>query len=265
MDLKLTGKRAIVTGGSRGIGKAIARQLALEGCDVAICARTEGPLRASADEIAAASGRKVVPITCDTTDLQSIRSFVRQAAEALGGIEIVINSAARVGGAPGDIETVNEADILHDFEEKVVGYIRVAREAIPYMKQAGWGRIINISGGAGRNPGTALSGGARNSATVTVSKAMANALGKYGINVVAIYPGQTVTEATYERLAPQAQREGRSVDDILREQAERTVIKHIPTAQDIAYVVAFLCSPLAISITGEAIAVNGGSSPDVHF
>jgi NAD(P)-dependent dehydrogenase (short-subunit alcohol dehydrogenase family) len=265
MDLQLSGKRAIVTGGSRGIGKAIARQLSLEGCDVAICARSEGPLRAAAEDLAQASGRKVVPIVADTFNPQSIKGFVSQAAQALGGIEIVINSAARVGGAPGDIETVDEADILHDFEEKVVGYIRVTREAVPYMKQAGWGRVINISGGAGRNPGTALSGGARNSATVTVSKAMANALGKYGINVVAIYPGQTITEATYDRLAEQSRRESRPVEAILADQAQRTVIKHLVTAEDIAYVVAFLCSPLSIAISGEAIAVNGGSSPDVHF
>jgi NAD(P)-dependent dehydrogenase (short-subunit alcohol dehydrogenase family) len=265
VDLQLQGKKAIVTGGSRGIGKAIARQLAREGCDVALGARTEGPLKETAKELSNETGRKVVPIVANTSDLQSIKGFVKQAADALGGIDIVINGAARVGGAPGDIETVDESDILQDFEEKVVGYIRVAREAIPYLKQAGWGRIINISGGAGRSPGTGLSGGARNSATVTVSKAMANALGKYGINVVALYPGQTVTEATYERLSEQSQREGRSADAILAEQAERTIIRHIVTAEDIAYVVAFLCSPLAISITGEAIAVNGGASPDVHF
>ncbi len=264
MDLQLNGKRAIVTGGSRGIGRAIARELALEGCDVAICARREEPLLAAAAALAKETGRKVVGIVCDTNDPQSIKRFVRRAAEELGGVEIVINSAARVGGTPGTIETVNEADVLHDFEEKVIGYLRVAREALPFMKQAGWGRVINISGGAGRSPGLQVSGGVRNLATVNLTKSMANGLGQYGINVNAIYPGATVTEATIERLQEQAQREGRSVDAIVKEQADRTLIKHLVTAEDIAKVITFLCSPLAIAITGEAIAVNGGSSPEVH-
>jgi NAD(P)-dependent dehydrogenase (short-subunit alcohol dehydrogenase family) len=265
MDLQLQGKKAVISGGSRGIGKAVARQLAREGCDVAIFARSEGPLKETAEELARETGRKVVPLVTDTMSVEQINRSVQQAAAALGGIDIVINAAARVGGAAGDIETVDEKEILRDFEEKVVGYIRVARAAVPYMKQAGWGRIINISGGAGRNPGTNLSGGARNSATVNATKAMANALAPHGINVVGIYPGQTVTEATHERNREIAAREGKTIEQVFEEQAQRTLQKRLVTAEDIAHVVTFLCSPLSFSITGEAIAVNGGSSPDVHF
>ena len=98
MDLQLTGKKAIVTGASRGIGRAIARQLALEGCDVAICARTEGRLKEAAAALARESGRKVVPIVCDTLDAGAIKHFVDTAARELGGLHIVINNAARVGG-----------------------------------------------------------------------------------------------------------------------------------------------------------------------
>jgi len=264
MDLQLSGKRAIVTGGSRGIGRAIARELAREGCDVAICARTDGPLQQAAKELSSETGRRVIGIVCDTINPESIKHFVRGAAEQLGGVEIVINSAARVGGTPGTIETVLDEDVLRDFEEKVVGYLRTAREAVPYMKQAGWGRIINISGSAGRNPGMQVSGGVRNIGTVNLTKSMANGLGQYGINVNAIYPGLTVTEATMERYEQQAQRDGKTVDALMKEQADRTLIKHLVTAEDVAKVVTFLCSPLAIGITGEAIAVNGGGSPDVH-
>ena len=265
MDLQLTGKRAVVSGGSRGIGKAIALQLAREGCDVALGARTQATLDEAANEIAKETGRKVVGISVDTTDAASIKSFMKQAADALGGIDILINSAARVGGAAGGIEVIDEQEIIKDFEEKVIGYLRTAREAVPYMKQNNWGRIVNISGLAGRNPGTNLSGGARNAATVNVTKALSNDLGKYGINVTAIYPGQTVTERTYETLGAQASQQGTSVEDLLAKQAERSVIRHNVTAEDIAYVVTFICSPLAISLTGEAIAVAGGQSPDVHF
>ncbi|HEU0074718.1 MAG TPA: SDR family oxidoreductase [Dehalococcoidia bacterium] len=265
MDLLLEGKRAIVTGGSRGIGKAIARQLAREGCDVALGARTEGTLKEAAAELSKETGRKIVPLTLDTMSVDSIKAFVKSAADALGGVEIVVNSAARVGGAQGDIETLDEQEILHDFEEKAIGYLRVAREAIPHMKTAGWGRIINISGSAGRSPGTNLSGGARNAAVIVLNKAWANALGKYNITVNAIYPGLTVTERTYDNLAEQAKAENKTVEELKQALDDRTLLKHATTAEDIAYFAAFLASPLAIGMTGEAIAVSGGQSTDVHY
>jgi NAD(P)-dependent dehydrogenase (short-subunit alcohol dehydrogenase family) len=265
LDLQIENKKAVITGASRGIGKATARRLALEGCDLVICARSDGPLQATAAELSAETGRKVIGITCDTMDDGSIRRFIAEASQQLGGIDILVNSAARVGGAPGTIETVLDTDVLKDFEEKVVGYLRCSREAIPHMKQAGWGRIINVSGGAGRNPNTAVSGGVRNTGVINLTKSMANTLGPFGINVNAIYPGQTVTEVSLERLAEQSRRENRSVDAILAEQAQATLLRHLVTAEDIANVVAFLCSPLSVSITGEAIAVNGGTSSDVHY
>lgn len=265
MDLLLEGKKAIVTGGSRGIGKAIARQLAREGCDVAIGARSEAPLQEAAAEMAKDTGRRFVPVAVDTLNPESIRAFVRRASQELGGVEIVVNSAARVGGAAGDIETLDEGEILRDFEEKAIGYLRVAREAVPHMKEAGWGRIINISGLAGRAPGTNMSGGVRNASTVLLTKAWANALGKYGITVNAIYPGLTVTEATYRRWQEQAANQNTTVEALKQETDERSLLKHATTAGDIAYVAAFLCSPLAIGITGEAIAVSGGQGNDVHY
>src|SRR2546422_7048076 len=265
VDLQLTDKKAIVTGASRGIGRAIARQLALEGCDIAICARREEPLKDAAPGLKNGSGRKVVPIACDTLNAEAIKHFVNTAVRELGGIHIVINTAARVGGTPGTIETVSDADVLRDFEEKVVGYLRTVQAAVPYLKQAGWGRVINISGGAGRAPGTAVSGGIRNIGTVNLTKSMANALGPYGINVNAIYPGQTITEATLERYADQAQREGTTAEEIHNAADARTVLKHVVTATDIGYWVAMLCSPLAIGVHGEAIGIDGGNRADMHY
>jgi NAD(P)-dependent dehydrogenase (short-subunit alcohol dehydrogenase family) len=265
MDLQLQDKKAVVTGGSRGIGKAIAFQLAREGCDVAICARTEGPLRAAAEEMAKETGRKIVPIVCDTINPDSIKNFVNSAAQALGGLQIVINSAARPGGAQGTVETVSDTDILRDFEEKAIGYLRMVQAAIPHMKQAGWGRVVNVSGGAGRAPGVAVSGGMRNIATVNLTKSMANTLGPYGINVNAIYPGLTVTEATIERYTEQAQREGKTVEELRKAADQGTILKHAVTAEDIGYFVAFLCSPLAIGIHGEAIGIDGGNRADMHY
>lgn len=266
MDLQLQGKKAIVTGGSAGMGKAIARQLAREGCDVAIGARTEERLREAAAEIARETGRAIVPLVVNTLDGESIKDFVRRAAQALGGIHILANCAARVGGTiPDSIDTISDEQIVKDFEEKFLGYYRCAREAAPYMKQASWGRIINLSGGAGRTPGTGISTPARNIACVALTKSLANTLGPFGINVNAIYPGTTFTDAVLQRSGAQAERQGKTLDAYLEELRQRSIIRHLVTAEDVAQVVAFLCSPLAISITGEAISVSGGANADMHY
>jgi NAD(P)-dependent dehydrogenase (short-subunit alcohol dehydrogenase family) len=264
MDLQLSGRKALVTGSSRGIGKAIARALALEGCDVAICARSQDALDATAAELAKETGRQIVPLACDLLDPASIKRFVDSSAEALGGLQIVVNNGARAGGRPGTVETVTAEDVLLDVEEKVVGYLRVVQAATPYMKAAGWGRVINISGGINRSPGSAIAGPVREIGTVTMTKAMANGLGQYGITVNCVTPGLTLTEASLERHKATAEREGLPLDAVLQRIADRTAIKHLITAEEVAHVVTFLCSPLAVSITGESIAAMGGSSQDLH-
>jgi NAD(P)-dependent dehydrogenase (short-subunit alcohol dehydrogenase family) len=133
------------------------------------------------------------------------------------------------------------------------------------MKQAGWGRIVNLSGGAGRTPGTAISTPARNIASVSLTKSLANALGPFGINVNAIYPGTTITEAVLLRHRETAERRGKTLDAYLEELRQRSPIRHLVTVDDVAQVVAFLCSPLSVSINGEAVSVSGGGNADMHY
>jgi NAD(P)-dependent dehydrogenase (short-subunit alcohol dehydrogenase family) len=148
MDLGLEGKRAIVTGGSRGIGKAVARALASEGCDVVVAARGREALEASAKEISNETGRAVAPITVDTASEESIAAMVEAAAGALGGVDILVNSAAQPAGqAPAPKFAEVTADYFwEDMNVKVLGYLRCAQAAAPFMIERGWGRIINISG-----------------------------------------------------------------------------------------------------------------------
>ncbi|MGH2610071.1 MAG: SDR family NAD(P)-dependent oxidoreductase, partial [Tepidiformaceae bacterium] len=126
MDLQLAGKTALVTGGSRGIGKAIARALAAEGVDIAILARNEEPLFAAAHELAAVSGRRVVPVTADTGDTDAVNAAVGQVIAELGGIDILVNNAARPGGAPPTpgIENLPDDGFLEEMNTKVLGYAR---------------------------------------------------------------------------------------------------------------------------------------------
>jgi NAD(P)-dependent dehydrogenase (short-subunit alcohol dehydrogenase family) len=265
MDLQLKGKRALVTGGSKGIGKAIARQLAREGVDCAICARTEETLKSTAEELAAETGARIVPVVGNTANAESIQQFVDQAAAQLGGIDILVNCAARPSGEiPEDFERVTDDLILKDFEEKYVGYFRCARAAAPYMRQAGWGRIINIGGLAARNAGP-ISAGARNASTVHLTKTLAVELGKYGVNVNLVHPSTTVTERYVERMTARARNEGKSFEEVLEQAGTGNSIRHVVTSEEIAYVVAFLASPLAIGINGESIPVTGGAGTGVYY
>src|SRR5690606_35849521 len=135
-------------GGSRRIGKAIASALAQEGCDVVVTARGEAALRVTADELSAATGRHVVPIVADTSSAAAIDDMVAAATSALGGIDILVNNAARPGGPqpPPGLAEITAEDFWEDMNVKVLGYLRCAQAVVPQMLQGGWGRIISISG-----------------------------------------------------------------------------------------------------------------------
>ena len=198
MDLGLTDKKALVAGGGRGIGKAIAMELAREGADVVVASRSHDELERTAQEIADATGRSAYPLAFDVTNTEQVNWGVKQAAALLGGLHILVNSAALPGGSPeaiGPVETVDEEILKWDFDVKFVGALRLAKAAIPFLKAAGWGRIINISGGNARVAGN-LSGGARNVSMVHFTKSLSIQLGRHGITVNCIHPGTTRTERT---------------------------------------------------------------------
>ena len=168
MDLQLEGKTAIVTGGSRGIGKAVARVLSADGCSVVITGRYADTLSESAEDIAGDTGGRVVPIVSDMTSTDQVNAMVAQAAEALGGrIDILVNNAAAPGGlARGSLAEIRDEDVMLDLDTKVMGYLRCARAVAPYMQQQGWGRIVNVGGLSARRAEGNLSAGVRNSGSV---------------------------------------------------------------------------------------------------
>ena len=155
MDLGLQDKHAIVTGGSRGIGKAIARELAREGVDVAIVARTKGDLEATARELATETNRRIVPLAADVTSKEQVDRMVTEAAQQLGGgLHILVNSGSHPGGsatATGPIETVIDEDLIQDFNVKYVGALRCSRAVIAFMKR-GAGAALSTSAAAPAMP-----------------------------------------------------------------------------------------------------------------
>jgi NAD(P)-dependent dehydrogenase (short-subunit alcohol dehydrogenase family) len=272
MDLGLSGKNAIVTGGSLGIGKAIALELAREGVNVAIAARTKGPLEAAAQEIATATGRRILPLVTDVTSRTQVEDMVAQAAAQLGGVHILVNSGAAPGGsatAIGPIETVVDEDLLQDFNVKYVGALRCARAVLSHMKEQRWGRIINISGTNSRNAGN-LSGGARNTALVHLTKTLAVQVGRFGITVNCIHPGITRTERTPRLIAARAKELGVSPEDVeARDYAPDSprgnAICRMVDASEIAYVTVFLASDKAWAVSGELVVATGGAGRSVYY
>ncbi len=266
MDLGITGKRALVTGGTRGIGYAIAWELAREGVDVAICARDESAASDVAAEIAAATGVRVVGFRADTGIAEDVMRLVADAADALGGLDILVNNAARVGfaGGPDTLGQLNEEMLRDDFDVKIMGYLRCAQQAAPYMERAGWGRIVNMDGMAARNA-AGISGGLRNAAVMNFTKVMSEELGPKGITVNAVHPALSRSEALVERLEGTAQREGITLAEAEQRIARNNAIRRLVTVEEIASVVVFLCSEQAGCITGEAVAPAGGNSRAVFY
>ncbi len=272
MDLGLAGKWGLVVGGSRGIGKAIALELAREGVDLAISARTGEELERTANEISTATGQRVLPLPCDVRDRDSVEAAVDAAARELGGLQILINSGSRPGGSPtatGRIDTIVDEDFLDDFDTKYMGALRCARAAIPHLKASGWGRIVNISGLNARTAGN-MSGGARNASLVHQTRTLAMQLGRDGITVNCIHPGATRTERTAVVLEARAKEAGMTPAEVeARDYAEdnprSNSIGRMVDAAEIGYLAVFLCSRLSWAVNGEVIAADGGGSRSVYY
>ena len=267
MDLELNGRRALITGGSRGIGKAIARVLAQEGAQVALLARNPQALMAAAAELTAETGRTVVFVVGDTASDDSVRLAVTDAARQLGGsIDILVNAAAEPAGfaAPPQLAEITGEYFHAEMNVKVMGYLRCAREVAAGMRASGWGRIVNVSGLAARQTGNAV-GSMRNIAVAALTKNLADELGGSGINVTVVHPGLTRTERTAPLVAARAAAQGVTEHDVEEIMASGNSIRHLVDAREVADVVAFLCSPKSRAINGDAIAVGGGAPRSIHY
>ena len=266
MDLHLNGKRALVTGGSKGIGRAIARQLALEGADVVIAARNADDLALAAKSLSEETGRIIVGLTVDTHDDGSVKALTDGAVAALGGLDILVNAAAMPGGQapPPKLAEITGSTFWEDVDVKVMGYLRTAREAAPHMIGNGWGRIINVSGLAARQTGSII-GSIRNVAVAALTKNLADELGPKGVNVTVVHPGLTRTEKTAPRVTALATHSGDSEAQVEKRMAANVTVGRIIEASEVADIVAFLASPRSVAINGDAIACGGGAKGAIHY
>jgi 3-oxoacyl-[acyl-carrier protein] reductase len=260
MDLGLAGKRALVTGSSKGIGHAIAAELAGEGARVTICARGEAALAAAGSALRA-RGAEVLAVPADLSTDQGVEKVWRAHVDAWGGADILVNNVTGSATAL-DVLSATDADWLDGYTMNVLVHVRFIRRALPGMLERGWGRIVNVSSTAGRQPDEQLpTYTASKAALINLSKLMANAYSPRGVLTNCVCPGITRTEAA---TASAVRRTGRTTDDPRRVFDEYFGARRpLPAGrfgepEDIAAVVALLCSERASWLTGACIDVDGG-------
>jgi 3-oxoacyl-[acyl-carrier protein] reductase len=258
MELSLSGKRALVTASSRGIGRSCALQLAREGADVVICARGLETLEAARDQMASETGRRVVAVQCDLSFGAQIEELLERTLTELGGIDVLVTNA---GGPPsGSFMDFDDEAWMKAVALNLMSVVRLNRGAISAMRQEGGGAIVNLTSISVKEPikGLVLSNAIR-AGVVGLSKTLANELGADGIRVNVVCPGYTATDRMTELMSARAEREGRSYDDVAAGFYESVPLGRFAEPADIARMVAFLASDAAGYVTGVTVQVDGGT------
>jgi len=263
-DYGLKGRVAIVTGGSKGIGNAIAATLAREGCDLAICARNEAELDTAAAGLREIGGRRCLAVPADVTAPEQIARVVDETARAFGRIDILVNNAT--SSFQGRfLELPDEAWHYH-LEAKLMGYVRFARRAIPHMQQRGWGRIVNIAGVAARAVAPLrYTNGVTNAAVANIAGNLGRELVGQGIAVNTVHPGFVWTPRLEQLLHRESELQGISMEEAGRRLLASVPLGRFVAPQEVANVVAFLCSDMAAPIAGQSIGVDGGCHEGINY
>lgn len=256
MDLGLAGLKAVVTGGSKGIGRETARILAQEGCDVAITARNKERLEDVAKEIANATGRMILPLPGDMSNFDDVDRTMNAAIEELGGIDVLVTSA---GSSPGGLlEELTDEDWKNSLSLKFMGYVRSCSIVLPHMRERGRGSVVLVVGNDGLKPSYwELTAGVANAADINFASSMAEQYGRHGIRVNTVNPGPVNTDrwdGLEKRFA-----QDRGIEQL---EARRIVLGTLPLGRicepnEVANLVVFLASPRASYVNGAHIPIDG--------
>jgi 3-oxoacyl-[acyl-carrier protein] reductase len=257
MDLGLAGRVAIVTGSSRGIGRAVAERLCREGANVTLCARTSGSLAEARGALEAIGGGKVLAVEADLTRPGAAEDVVAGTVSAWGKIDILVNNAGAARGLPFD--ELTEELWLENLQLKLFGYLRMARLVLPHLRKNGWGRIVNVAGTAGLQPNAhAMPVGLNNAGILNVMKALADAEAPNNVLVTTVCPGPILTERQTRLLQDAAKTKGITFEAAQREATSAIPLKRMGRPEEVADVVTFLASERASFLTGSFVIVDGG-------
>jgi 3-oxoacyl-[acyl-carrier protein] reductase len=258
MDLGLKGKRAIVMAASRGLGYACALGLAREGCHLVICSRDEKRIEASADTIRRETGAKVKALVADVSSASEAKRLVDTAISEYGGLEIVVHNA---GGPPaGETLAMTEEQWQKAFEQNLLSFTRMVGAAAPHMEKARYGRVLTIASSSIKQPipNLALSNALR-AGVWGIAKTLSRELAPKGILVNVIAPGRIDTERIAELDHANAQKTGKTVDDVRKASVASIPLGRLGRPEELANLVVFLASQSASYITGQAITVDGAA------
>jgi 3-oxoacyl-[acyl-carrier protein] reductase len=258
MDLGIEGRAAIVTGGSRGIGRETARALLEAGARVAICARTRETLEEARAELETKSGGKVLAVVADMAVEGDIERLVGETSRHWGGIDILVNNAGTMYS--GRFDALTEAGLRTQLDTKLFGFMRAIRLVAPGMRARRWGRIVNIIGGAGKEPDPYMFGsGMTNSALLNLTKSLSTEFGADNVLVNAVCPGWVDTGLWRRNAAGLASELGAgSEDEARRLAARKNALGRFGRPAELADAIAFLCSERASFITGVSLNIDGG-------
>ncbi len=257
MEMGLKGTVALVTGASQGLGKAIATELAREGAGVTICARHPETLEDAANEIRGLSGGKVVAVAADVSTVEGIEAVVKAAIDNFGRLDILVTNA---GGPPsGDFTKHDDMAWQRAFEQNLMSAVRLVRATLPYLKESGRGRIINLTSTAVKQPidGLLLSNSIR-AGVIGLAKTLSTELAPFNITVNNIAPGRFATNRIRKLDEARAQATGSTVADIQKGAAAQIPLGRDGRPEELAYLAVFLASDKASYITGTTTQVDGG-------
>ena len=263
LDFQLQNRVAFVTGGSRGIGRAVALKLAGEGANVVVCGRTEEDLTRTVSEIEA-KGVQAWGLKADVSKMEHIEKFVENALEKAGRVDVLVNNA--VTSTPAPFDTLTDEEFRYHIDVKLMAYIRIARLVLPHMIKQDGGRIINIGGMTARvTAPLRMTNGVVNAGVGNFTKQFSGYAAKYNVTVNCIHPGYTMTERVTQIFEREAQEGGLTIEAIIAKHVEEIPLGRLIQPEDIANAVLFFCSPLANMLTGQNIAVDGGSGQAVIY
>lgn len=257
MDLGLSGKVALVLGGSQGIGRATALAFAREGASVAVCGRDAERLDAVRMELEAGGAAGVLAIRADVTDAGDIARLVDGVASRFGTVHVLVNNAA--GPKPGMSDDLDDADWERAFRLTLMSAVRATRAVLPHMRRQGWGRIVNIGSYSVKQPiDELLLSNSLRLAALGWSKTLANQVAREGILVNTVCPGWTLTDRLKQIVSVRAADTGRSVEETAGQITRDIPVGRFAAPEEVADLIVFLASERAGYVTGTVIPVDGG-------